>query len=52
MYYAYQSSDGHTYLMHEELLPWLMLGDFPLFDTAEDCIAFWASRGLVVDRYA
>ena len=52
VYYAYKSKDGHTYLMHEALTPYLMCGDYLLFSSAEECITYWRNNGLEVDRYA
>lgn len=52
VYYAYKSRDGHIYLMHEALTPYLMCGDYLLFSSAEECITYWKNNGLVVDRYA
>ena len=52
VYYAYKSRDGHVYCVKEILDPYNMTGDNLLFDTPEDCVAYWAEQGLVVDRYA
>ena len=52
VYYAYKSRDGHVYCMHEALSPYLSTGDYLLFDSAEDCVRYWAAEGIEVDRYA
>ena len=52
VYYAYDSRGGHTYCIREALNPYLMTGDYLLFDTAADCIRYWKDHGIEVDRYA
>ena len=51
-YYAYQSKDGHTYCIKENLNPYLMNGDYLLFDTQEECVNYWKKNGVTIDRYA
>ena len=51
-YYMYQSRDGKNYIIEEYLNPYLMTGDYLLFDSAEECAAYWKERGVEVDRYA
>ena len=51
-YYAYESRDGHCYCIKEELSPYLMTGDYLLFDSAEKCVEYWRKKGVEVDRYA
>ena len=52
VFYAYKSRDGHTYCICESLNPYLMTGDYLLFDTAEDCVKYWEKHGTIIDRYA
>lgn len=49
VYYAIQSNDGRHYCQQEELNPFLMLGDYPLFDTREACVAYWTELGVNVE---
>ena len=51
-YYAYDSRDGHTYCIGEFLNPYLMMSDYLLFDSAEECVNYWKEHGKEVDRYA
>lgn len=51
-YYAYKSRDGHVYCIEEALNPYLMTGDYLLFDSAAECVAYWKENGVEVDRYA
>ena len=50
-YYAYTSRDGSTYLMREVMNPYLMVGDYLLFDSAEECIDYWKKQGVEVKRH-
>lgn len=52
VYYAFKSRDGHVYLIHEQLNASLMSGDYLLFDSADDCISYWAGEGVQIDRFA
>ena len=49
MYYAYKSRDGHVYCVKT----WNIYeaGDYLLFDTVEECVAYWREEGLEIDRY-
>ena len=49
VYYAQKAHDGHVYCYQESLNPYLMLGDFPLFDTQEACINYWKEQGIDVE---
>lgn len=51
-YYAYESRDGHCYCIGEALNPYLMTGDYLLFDSPEECVSYWRKNGVEVDRYA
>lgn len=48
VYYAIQSG-GRFYCQQEALNPYLMQADYPLFDSAEECIAYWAKEGITVE---
>ena len=52
VYYAYKSRDGHIYCIGEYLNESLMSGDYLLFDSAEECVAYWHENGVEVDRFA
>lgn len=48
-YYAVYSREDHKYhLWCEALVPYLMCGDYLLFDSADECISYWASEGIEV----
>ena len=51
VYYAYVSRDGHVYCVRALLDEYLMTGDELLFDSAEECVAYWKEQGIEVDRY-
>ncbi|MBO5967284.1 MAG: hypothetical protein J6S14_02165 [Clostridia bacterium] len=51
MYYAYKSRDGHVYCIYEVLFNYALLDDYLLFDSAEECVAYWKDHGVEVDRY-
>jgi hypothetical protein len=51
VYYLYHTRDGKNQLMAENLNACLILGDYPLFDTAEACIDYWKKQGVEVDIY-
>ena len=51
VWYVYKSRDGRVYLVYEALTPSLMTGDYLLFDTAEDCLAWCDAEGIKVDGY-
>jgi len=49
VYFAQRSYTGRWIVSCAALDPYLMTGDYPLFDTPESCIAFYAGRGLTLD---
>ena len=52
VYYMYHSRNGLNYCIGEFLNEYLMVGDYLLFDSAEECVAYWKAEGIEVDRYA
>ena len=50
VYYAQRAHDGRFYCYQESLNPYLMQGDFPLFDTPEACVTYWKEQGITVKR--
>ena len=48
-YYACQKKDGRYVCVCGVLNPYLMAGDYPVFDTAEECIRYWRGKGIVVE---
>lgn len=49
MYYAYKSRDGHIYCMKAYSV--YEVQDELLFDTVEDCVAYWRKNGFEIDRF-
>lgn len=46
-YYLYKNKDGSYEIECEELNPYLMMGDYLLFDTEESCIEYWKREGIL-----
>ena len=49
-YYAVKSKDGVYRCVAEYMSPYMMTGDYLMFDSAEECIEYWASEGLEVQN--
>lgn len=49
VYHAEKGRKGNWYICCNYLNPYLMTGDYPLFDTEEACREYWESEGVVFD---
>lgn len=49
VYHAEKGRTGKWFICCEQLNPYLMTGDYLLFESAEECRMYWESEGVVFD---